>query len=287
MGVYYNMTEYKHKSLNDKIWTKIILAVAAFFVQFIIIGIIFSPSEDEYIKIRIASFLTKIGTIIIAVLFTKYIDKKSLSFLGIKFEKNKSIKLFGIGCLISLCMLTFIDIIAYYFKFVEDGYFNFSGKILYMGIFVFFIHTLFTGISEEMLFRGYILGNLLAEYNEFKAVIISAALFTVIHISSVLKIIDYLDIFLMGIILAELFIISKSLYLPIAVHFLSDFIQEEIFMVEAVNSNPYAVMKFNIKNNLVINGSILGAKIEFLFVISEIIILIFIYFYKKNLRNSM
>lgn len=91
----------------------------------------------------------------------------------------------------------------------------------------------------------------------------------------------------MGIIFAELFLISKSLYLPIGVHFLSDFIQEEIFRVIAVNENPYAVIKFNISNNIIINGSKLGSKIEILFVISEIIILIFIYFYRKNSRNSI
>lgn len=157
---------------------------SSFFIQFISIAIIFNPSEYEYIKIRIASFFTKIAIIIIAFLFTKYIDNRNLSFLGIKFKKRKSIKLFGIGCLIVLCQLIVIDTIAYSFKFIEDGYFNFSWEILYMGIFIFFIHTIFTGISEEMLFRGYILGNLLTKYNELKAVIISAILFTVIHISS-------------------------------------------------------------------------------------------------------
>ena len=283
------MKTHENRTLNDMMWLKIILILAAFFIQFVTIAIIFNPSSDEYIKMRIANFLIKIIIIITTFVFTKYIDKRKLSFLGIKFEKNRSIKLFGIGCIIVLCQLTIIDTITYFLKFVEKGYFNFSFKILFMGIGIFAIHTIFTGISEEMLFRGYILGNLLTRYSEFKGVIISSILFTIIHVSSQQTIIDYLDIFLMGIILAELFLISGSLYLPIGVHFISDFIQEEIFRVIAVNENPYAVIKFNITNDVLINGSTIGSKIEILFVISEIIILMFIYNYNKkfNILNMI
>ncbi|MBE6062634.1 MAG: CPBP family intramembrane metalloprotease [Clostridium butyricum] len=138
-----------------------------------------------------------------------------------------------------------------------------------------------------MLFRGYILGNLLEKYNEFKAVIISSILFTLIHVSSVLKLVDYLDIFLMGIIFAYLYVITKSLYLSIGVHFFSDFVQEEIFMVQNSSSNPYSIISFNISNNLIIGGLDFGPKIEVLFVLTEIIILFFIYLYKKHQKENI
>lgn len=118
----------KHKQLKDRIWLKIFLSILAFFIQFIAIGITFNPSSDQYFKIRAASFLTKIATIIIACIFTKCIDKRDFSFLGIKYEKNRSIKLFGIGCLISLLMLIFIDTTAYLFKFIEEGSLIFHGR---------------------------------------------------------------------------------------------------------------------------------------------------------------
>ena len=275
------------KPQHGNAWSKIILAMIAFFFQFIVIGITFNPHPNEFIKIRIASFLTKICIIIIACLFTKYIDKRRFDFLGIKFEKFRSLKLFGTGCLIVLIQLIFIDTCAYLFKFVEDSLFNFSAQSVLIGILIFFIHTLFTGISEEMLFRGYILGNLLEKYSEFKAIIISSILFTLIHVSSVLKFIDYLDIFLMGIIFAYLYTLTKSLYLPIGVHFFSDFIQEDLFTVQNVASNPYSIISFSTNNDLIIGGLNLGSKIEFLFVITEIIILCFIYFYKKYQKENI
>ena len=192
-GFKFIMKNEDSKPQHGNAWSKIILAMIAFFFQFIVIGITFNPHPNEFIKIRIASFLTKICIIIIACLFTKYIDKRRFDFLGIKFEKFRSLKLFGTGCLIVLIQLIFIDTCAYLFKFVEDSLFNFSAQSVLIGILIFFIHTLFTGISEEMLFRGYILGNLLEKYSEFKAIIISSILFTLIHVSSVLKFIDYLD----------------------------------------------------------------------------------------------
>lgn len=276
------MNNESSKSLRNNTWLKIVLVIAAFFIQFIGIGIIFNPHQGEFIKIRIASFLTKICMIIIACIFAKYVDKRNLDFLGIKFERSRSLKLFGIGCLIVLVQLILIDSCAYFFKIVKNGSFNLSVQVIFMGILVFFIHTLFTGISEEMLFRGYILGNLLNKYSEFKAVIISSLLFTIVHVSSALKLVDYLDIFLMGIILAYLYVTTKSLYLPIGAHFFSDFIQEEIFSVQNVSDTPYAVMIFNSQDSLIINGINFGPKIEVLFVLTEIIVLIGIYLYRKN-----
>lgn len=138
-----------------------------------------------------------------------------------------------------------------------------------------------------MLFRGYILGNLLEKYSEFKAIIISSIVFTTVHVSSVLKLIDYIDIFLMGVIFAYFYVITKSLYLSIGLHFFSDFIQEEIFMVQNTSSNPYSLMGFNTSNNLILGSVNLGPKIEFLFVFTEIIILFFIYLYKKHEEETL
>lgn len=276
------MNSKNPKSLCNNTWLKIVLVMIAFFVQFIAIGIIFHPHQDEFIKTRIASFLTKICMIIIACVFTKYIDKRNLDFLGIKFEKSRSLKLFGIGCFIVLIQLILIDGCAYFFNIVKDGSYKFSSEVLLVGILVFFVHTLFTGISEEMLFRGYILGNLLDKYSEFKAVIISALLFTVVHVSSVMSLFGYLDIFLAGVVFAYLYVITKSLYLPIGAHFFSDFIQEEIFRVEDVAETQYAVMAFNSQDSLIINGINFGPKIEILFIITQIIILICIYLYRNR-----
>lgn len=138
-----------------------------------------------------------------------------------------------------------------------------------------------------MLFRGYILGNLLEKYSEFEAIIISSIVFTAVHVSSVLKSVDYIDIFLMGVIFAYFYVITKSLYLSIGLHFFSAFIQEEIFMVENTSSNPYSLMGFNTSNNLILGSVNLGPKIEFLFVITEIIILFFIYLYKKHEKETL
>lgn len=269
---------------HDKVWIKIISAEAAFVIAFVVIAIIFNPSPGEFLKIRTANFMTKKAMILIACIFTKYIDKRKLSFLGLDFEKDRSIRIFFIGCLIAAVQMLFIDSAAYISGFVSDGSFNFSIEIIFMGIGIFLVHTVITGISEEMLFRGYILGNLLTKYNETKAVIISAALFTIIHVSSHMTIVNYTDIFLMGIIFAELFLITKSLYMPIGVHFFFDFVQEEIFMIENVNENPYALIKFNVNNELFLGGRAVTSKIEILFVISEIVILIFIYLYKARLK---
>lgn len=80
--------------------------------------------------------------------------------------------------------------------------------------------------------------------------------------------------------------LNDMMWLKIILILAAFFIQEEIFRVIAVNENPYAVIKFNITNDVLINGSTIGSKIEILFVISEIIILMFIYNYNKKFNIS-
>lgn len=106
------------------------------------------------------------------------------------------------------------------------GFENNTVKYVLVALFM----TLAVGFAEEIYFRGIILRTL-EGLGYKKAIIISALIFAVTHIGNVLggadvmlTLIQISYAFIIGIVFAQLFIITKSLYPVILWHFVHDFL---------------------------------------------------------------
>lgn len=87
---------------------------------------------------------------------------------------------------------------------------------------VAFVVAVIPAVGEEMFFRGLILGDLLkARVNVAASIIISGLLFAVVHMEYE----NTLAIWALGGFLGYLYYVSGSLWLPIAVHFVNNFLQ--------------------------------------------------------------
>jgi uncharacterized protein len=271
------------KELN--VWLRIVFIFIAYIVVFIGTAIIFNAHDGEFWKIRIASTAIKVFMCITVILFTIYVDKKQIEFLGISWRKD-SYKMFWIGSLIAAIWFCIIFGIGAGFKVIKDVQWNNNyDSMFFIVTAVFFIHCVLTGLGEELLFRGYIFNNLLEKMSKNKAIIISSAIFLSIHFSSEGSVLFYIDIFLAAIIFAYLYIISKSLYVPIGFHFMSDFLQYTI-QIENCPVNPYYLLKFNQSPNLLINGVNLGEQMELVFVVIEILLLVLLKYYNCKKTSS-
>lgn len=272
------------KELN--VWLKIILIFITYIAVYIGTAIIFNAHDGEFWKIRIASSTLKIFMCITVILFTIYVDKKQIEFLGISWRKD-SAKLFWIGALIAAMEFSIILGSGVGFNIIKDVQWNNNYNHMFFIIMaVFFIHCVLTGLGEEILFRGYIFNNLLDKMSEKKAIIISSAIFLSVHFSSEGNVLLYIDIFLAGVIFAYLYMKSKSLYLSIGFHFMIDFLQYMI-QIEYCPVNPYYLLKFNQSPKLLVNGVNLGEQMELIFVIIEILLLVLLKYYycKKTSRT--
>jgi membrane protease YdiL (CAAX protease family) len=84
-------------------------------------------------------------------------------------------------------------------------------------------------VSEELIFRGYVLRNLMKSFNKWIALGISAALFTIVHYSNQgIPVLGIINTFLGGLVLGISFILTRSLWLPIFFHLSWNFIQGPI-----------------------------------------------------------
>lgn len=275
-----NINRKTKKELN--IWLKILLIMMCIILGTILIALIFNPHEGDFINIRIASILVKIIAIVTVIIFTKYIDKKALTFLGLKDVKSNS-KLLMIGCIITLVQFIFVITIGLVFNITTCESINTEPSSVLIGTAIFFVHCIFVALSEEMLFRGYIFGNLLTKMSEKKALVISSIIFLSVHYSTMGDILSYIDILLMGFIFAYVYVLSHSLYLSMGIHFLTDFLQY-MFMVD-IPQNPFYFIQFKLSHNIFIGTFNLGPEIELPFIISDILILLCIFGYKRLKLN--
>jgi uncharacterized protein len=81
-------------------------------------------------------------------------------------------------------------------------------------IFMFFFGILAAPVIEELLFRGFIQPAVRTSFGKLRAILISGLLFATVH----LNVYVFLQIFLLGLLLAYLFEKTGSLIAPITVH---------------------------------------------------------------------
>jgi len=93
----------------------------------------------------------------------------------------------------------------------------------------FFIYVA-VGINEEVMMRGYVMQNLAEGLNMFWAVLISSAVFGLMHLGNpYASWISTLNLAVAGLFLAAGYLVTRSLWLPIGLHFGWNFFQGTVF----------------------------------------------------------
>ena len=219
--------------------------------------------------------------IIMIWLFMKFIDKQPLIEIG--FQTQGRLKEINYGILFGLFIMAFA------FVFLST-----IGEIVFLSYSLDFNQillsiALFIGVSffEEIIFRGYMLKNLLESFNPFVALLISSLFFSLIHASNPnVTSLGLCNIFLAGIFLGVSYVFTKNLWFPIALHFSWNFFQA-MFGFKVSGLDSYSIIEFMIPYNNMINGGEFGFESSILSIIVLFIgtIIIWNYFKKYGIKK--
>ncbi|QZE13839.1 CPBP family intramembrane metalloprotease [Halosquirtibacter laminarini] len=197
-------------------------------------------------------FAMLLGTITTTYLFTKFIERKKYKVIGLSIKNRTSDIITGL-IIGALCML------IGYILLISSNQINFiriyfNAKEISISIIYFFV----VALSEEILFRGYILRVLMDRFSKFHALIISALVFMLLHIFNPnLSSIAWINIFLLGISFGITYIYTNNLWLPISFHFSWNLFQTLFgFSVSGVRS--YSVISTKIVSPNIFNGGEFG-----------------------------
>jgi len=219
--------------------------------------------------------------IIMIWLFMKFIDKQPLIEIG--FQTQGRLKEINYGILFGLFIMAFA------FVFLST-----IGEIVFLSYSLDFNQillsiALFIGVSffEEIIFRGYMLKNLLESFNPFVALLISSLFFSLIHASNPnVTSLGLCNIFLAGIFLGVSYVFTKNLWFPIALHFSWNFFQA-MFGFKVSGLDSYSIIEFMIPYNNMINGGEFGFESSILSIIVLFIgtVIIWNYFKKYGIQK--
>jgi membrane protease YdiL (CAAX protease family) len=157
-------------------------------------------------------------TIVAAIILTTvFLDKEKIESLGIEF-KLKSLILFICGILWAYFCCVQIEIIG---VFTSNSTFQFHNPFTIETISSLGYYVLIIGLSEELLFRSYLISNIGRDLNLIIALIISSILFSLMHIvsGSWSNIpVGFSGGFIFTLLFGLTFIMTKSIFLAIGFH---------------------------------------------------------------------
>ena len=232
----------------------------------------------------IMSFFSMLGTFLVIWIFMKFLDKEKFSKVGLETRNrlNEFLVGIGIGAFIMTTGYSLLLILGeiHFQKVIFDF------KEILISILIFSV----VAVMEEVLFRGYILKNLLLSFNKYIALIVSSVLFSLMHgFNPNIDLLSLTNLFLAGILLGISYIHTKNLWFPIALH-LSWNLFQTLFGFSVSGQDAYSIIEFSIQENNILNGGAFGFEGSILSIIGQIIVIIGIgiYYNKKemNLNKS-
>jgi membrane protease YdiL (CAAX protease family) len=271
----------KGKSQGWKSILKIIIPYLVIVAIFQIVGGLIMGLDLRHMQMAsqttaqlfVTCFMGMVGTIGVVWLFTTKVDKKSFTSIG--FDRTKVIKDIALGLAMGFVIMLSgysILVLTHQLQFV-DIKFNALNLVYSVGIFVF------VAVSEEVFTRGYILRNLAVSFNKYVALVVSALIFSLMHLANPnANLVGLSIIFLSGLVLGLPYLYTKNLWFPIALHFSWNFFQGPIFGFNVSGLNFYKLIetKYATANNW--NGGEFGFEGSILAIFFLLCALTAIYF---------
>lgn len=279
-----------NQNLKTKGWVRVLLIIIPYFI---IVGLfqfagtyvadidLSTQFVDETTEQHlITSFFGFLGTLLVTYLFVELVDEERFTDIGLYPKNHKKGILLGVlaglftmvvGYLVldALNQLEFVKTIFLVDEFLMTG-----------------LLFLIVSISEEIMFRGYVLRNLMGSMNNFIALLISAMVFALMHAANPnLSLIGNINLFVAGILLGLPYIYTKNLMFPIALHFSWNFFQS-IFGFNVSGLNSYSLIEFKITENTVLNGGDFGFEGSVLATVLQIILIVALYFVFNNKKKE-
>jgi membrane protease YdiL (CAAX protease family) len=190
---------------------------------------------------------------LLVFLCRKIIDRRSFESLGFNLAH------FYPDAVIGFALGTFLvctgALILYYMNYLSWIDIEYS-----QGNFIFSLGLIaMIAVSEELIFRGYVLRNLMKSFNKWIALVISAVLFSIVHYSNTgIPTLGFVNVFLGGLVLGVAYIITRSLWLPIFFHLSWNFIQGPILGFRVSGLTFESIMSIETKGPTLITGGEYG-----------------------------
>ena len=233
---------------------------------------------------RVIDFLVITSSVYVA---RRWLDKRSFESLGLKLDRHTLLDLLtGIG-------ITFLQMGFIYILMLAFGWLTFEGfawefdplNVVISGVLTFFAIFIFVGWTEELLSRGYHLQTIASGLNLFWGVVISSAVFGLLHLGNPNATwVSAAGIFFAGIFLAYGYVRTKQLWLPIGLHIGWNFFEGVVFGFPVSGLDIYALTRVTIHGPELWTGGAFGPEAGLIVLPALLLggLLIYLYTIRRN-----
>ena len=232
----------------------------------------FSLDSDQSDLHKLIFFLLVLA---ITFVFRRWIDRKSFESLG--FRVNGYLPDAMAGAALAIFTVGVSSLIL-----KATGHLNWVDIILDpRALFMSFGTLVLVAVYEELIFRGYILLNLLESFPRWIALFISAVLFMIFHWSA-LGFFPMVNTLIIGLILGLNVIYTRNLWFPICFHVAWKFQEGPVLGLSGGDSQQTLLIP-SMQGNENATGGINGLEGSFVFGVASLLslLLLFIFFQKK------
>lgn len=201
----------------------------------------------------VALILVAAVSIALAIVFRLYVDRKPIISLGLDRSLHRNDA--WAGLLLSIVLLGVGSLILHFAGILNWIDYRFSGSDFFMATMLMLV----VSVSEEMVFRGYLLNNLMDSFHKWVALLVSALLFTVAHsFNPHLNPLALINLFLGGLMLGMNFLYTKTLWFCIGLHFGWNLVQGYVLGFAVSGFAEQTMLQQELKGHPVMTGNDFG-----------------------------
>lgn len=215
----------------------------------------------------------------------RWLDRRSFASLGLKIDHQTLLDILaGTG-------ITFIQMGFIYIVMQRLGWLTFEGfawefdpiNIVITGALTMFVIFVLVGWTEELLSRGYHLQTIASGTNLFWGVVISSAVFGLIHLGNPNATwVSAAGIFFSGLFLAYGYIRTKQLWLPIGLHIGWNFFEGVVFGFPVSGLDIYALARISVHGPKIWTGGAFGPEAGLILLPSLLVGGLLVYLYTRR-----
>lgn len=253
--------ERHNKPLIPQAWLRVLIFCVLYFALIVIAGVLVglyqvasSANKTASTGIPYLSFIINAIISFAAVwLSRKFMDRQRFDSIGFTMDKHGAHA--GAGFFLGIFLMVTGTCILFFSKNLIWTDISFNGNDLFIGFGLMVI----VAFAEEIVFRGYILNNLLESANKWVAVLISAFIFALVHMANPnFSVVAAVNIFLAGILLGINYAYTKNLWFSILLHFAWNFMQGPILGYEVSGMQLQSLLSHEVKGNELLTGGHFG-----------------------------
>lgn len=267
---------------------RLLIQTILFFLFGTIVVVIAASLGIEVSSIVFGNILSLIATTASIYIARRWLDKMSFESLGLKLNQQafKDV-LVGIGITVVQMGLIFVAMLGLGWLTFEGFAWEFDPiSTVITGVLTFFIGFIIVGWNEELLSRGYHLQTIASGINLFWGVVISSAVFALLHLANPsASWVSTTGIFFAGIFLAYGYIRTKQLWLPIGLHIGWNFCEGVVFGFPVSGTETYKLTRIEVTGPEIWTGGAFGPEAGLIVLPALFVGVLLIYLYTAD-RNA-